>query len=513
VNRSERFSMINVAVTVVFVTIHHLYSLGPGAFALGATLLALPALLMWWLRATGSRVAFTGYLLTNAWLIVGFGLVNGLWKTTLPLYLGTLLSALSPAFPRPQLGPYAFEASGILSFVGSLFVLWAAAKLIRERRAEGRESTAVPTRALGAPALATAGVVALMATAAAFIYLDRDRWVPPRDGVVRIGVIVPTQGPYALLGGSFVKAVEMARDDLRNTKYRYELLIRDSGPDPARARSVIERTINEDKVNAILGGVSLIGQVTQPFARQARIPHACVCTVKSIGDGVYNFTNIPSPEAEAVRWVQEAQRRGIRRVAVIAQDYPSINNHVKALKAEMARRGMQLTYERRFDDSAREFRGTIALAKASRPDVYYVEGLHPVLEILGQQLGDVGIHNLSAVVAPSLSTRPELFEGAWYTDSNLRDIGFRKRFEDKYPRVQFATHMMPYAYDSFNMIVQAYEHGQNPAVYLRKMTSYEGTADRLTKAQDSGNFQSTPAVWMIRNGKPVLLDSPQHAKS
>jgi ABC-type branched-subunit amino acid transport system substrate-binding protein len=411
-SRSERFSMISVAVTVVFVTIHHLYSLGPGAFGLGATLLVLPALLMWWFRTTGSRVAFTGYLLTNAWLIVGFGLVNGLWKTTLPLYLGTLLSALSPAFPKPQLGPYAFEASGILSFVGSLFVLWAAVRLIRERLGGGRESIVVPTRAPRAPAVA-AGVVALMATAAAFTYVDRDRWVTPKDGVVRIAVIVPTQGPYALLGGSFVKAVEMARDDLRNTKYHYELVIRDSGPDPGRARSVIERTINQDKVNAILGGVSLIGQVTQPFARQARIPHACVCTVNSIGDGVYNFTNIPSPEAEAVRWVQEAQRRGIRRVAVIAQDYPSINNHVKALKAEMARQGMRLTYERRFDDSTRDFWGTIALAKASRPDVYYVEGLHPVLEILGEQLRDVGIHDLSAVVAPSLSTRPELFEGAW----------------------------------------------------------------------------------------------------
>ena len=107
-----------------------------------------------------------------------------------------------------------------------LFVLWAAVKLIRERMAEGRESTAAPVRGLGAVAVATAGAVALMATAAAFTYVDRDRWVPPRGGVVRIGVIVPTQGPYALLGGSFVKAVEMARDDLRNTKYRYELLIR-----------------------------------------------------------------------------------------------------------------------------------------------------------------------------------------------------------------------------------------------------------------------------------------------
>jgi hypothetical protein len=79
-----------------------------------------------------------------------------------------------------------------------------------------------------------------------------------------------------------------------------------------------------------------------------------------------------------------------------------------------------------------------------------------------------------------------LFEGAWYTDSNLKDIGFKRRFEEKYPDTRFATHMMPYAYDSVNMIVRAFETGQNPAVYLRNLRSYDGTAGLLTKAAASG---------------------------
>ena len=108
------------------------------------------------------------------------------------------------------------------------------------------------------------------------------------------------------------------------------------------------------------------------------------------------------------------------------------------------------------------------------------------------------------MVAPSLSEHPEVFEGAWYTDSDLRDIGFRRRFEEQYPATRFATHMMPYAYDDFNMIVQAYERGQNPAVYLRNLTAYPGTAGPLTKQRGRGNFQSTPAVWTIRDGRPTL---------
>ena len=55
------------------------------------------------------------------------------------------------------------------------------------------------------------------------------------------------------------------------------------------------------------------------------------------------------------------------------------------------------------------------------------------------------------------------------------------------------------------MIVQAYERGENPAVYLRNLRSYEGTADTLTKEPGSGIFRSAPSVWAIKDGKPTLI--------
>jgi ABC-type branched-subunit amino acid transport system substrate-binding protein len=166
---------------------------------------------------------------------------------------------------------------------------------------------------------------------------------------------------------------------------------------------------------------------------------------------------------------------------------------------------MPIASQVEYGDSVNDFREIIAAARASRPDVYYVEGMAPRLDTIGRQLRDAGIASIASVVAPSLATNPEVFEGAWYTDSDLRDIAFRQRFESRYPDVRFATHMMPYAYDSFNLIVQAYERGLNPAAYLRTITSYAGTAGPLTKAPGSGNFHSTPAVWVIQDGKPTLL--------
>ena len=496
-SRATAGYLMSLAATAVLIAINHLPSLGPRAVVLGLVVFLAPAGLWAWLERTGSRAALAGFVLANAWIVVGFGLVKGLWRTALRLFLGTLLSTLSTSFPRPATGPYLFEATGLLIFVGTLLVLVHALQMLprglQERAGRHRR------------ALRGAAVLAGAALVAAYTFSAKDRWVPPPDGVVRIGVIVPTSGPYAVLGSSFVKAVEMARDDLRGTRYRYQLVVRDSGPDPARARAIIEDAIARERLQAIVGGISLIGQVTKPYATRARIPHTCVCTVASIADGAYNFTNIPSPEAEAIRWVAEARRRGIKTIAVLSQDYPSINNHVRAMEDEARRRGLVIAFERRFAEAEGDFAAMVAAASASHPDVYYVEALNPWLDRLAERLAQAGVHNLSSVVAPSLSQRPELFEGAWYTDSDLVDPGFRTRFERKYPGTRFATHMMPYAYDSFRMIVDAFERAENPAVHLRNLRTYPGTADTLVKQPGSGRFESTPAVWVMRSGRPELV--------
>jgi ABC-type branched-subunit amino acid transport system substrate-binding protein len=507
-HRIARQSLLSVVLTGVVITINHLYSLGPGAFGLGAVLLVVPAALLWWYRNTKSPVAFIGYLLMNAWIVIGFGLLKGLWASTLKVFLGSLLASVSTAFPRPTLGTYGFEASGILTFVGSLFVAYYAYRLIQTRRVALRGDPPVPiqprTKILGAAGLAVAVLVVMTVYAA----VTRDRWSAPANGIVKIGVIVPVGGPYTILGSSFLKAVQVAQADLRNTKYRYQLVTVDVGEDPAQAIAAIQRAISRERVDAIVGGISRFGQVTKALATASRIAHTCVCSVTSIGDGAYNFTNIPTPEAEAVLWVREAQRRGIRRIALLTQDYPSVQGHVTAVKAEAARVGLAIVSDDVFADTVADFRSRIDRARASTPDVYYVEALNPQLDLLGRQLADAHIRNLASVVAPSVSEHPDVFEGTWYTDSNLRDFEFKRRFETKYPGTQFATHMMPYAFDDFNMIVQAFEQGQNPAVYLRNIATYEGTSGTLTKTPGSGTFQSMPAVWEIRNGRPALLSTP-----
>jgi len=110
---------------------------------------------------------------------------------------------------------------------------------------------------------------------------------------------------------------------------------------------------------------------------------------------------------------------------------------------------------------------------------------------------------MATIVAFSVSNKPELFEGGWYTDSYVSPE-FKARLDQKYPSTRLATHMMPYAYDSFRMLVQGFESGQDVLTYVRRMTEYDGTAGKVTKLAGTGDFRSLPAVWVIKNGKPAL---------
>jgi ABC-type branched-subunit amino acid transport system substrate-binding protein len=480
--KTARLSFIALAATLFFTSIRHLYRFGAVALLFNAVTIVL-ALLLFWYLSRRSSIAGGLYALVGAWIVAGFGIVDSLWDGVVKLYVAYFFPGVT-IFRRSPPRPFGFEAAAILTAVASLFALYYGVRFLRS----------IAWR--GGPLLLTAPLLVLIGGSA---YGIAQKTAKHDDGVVRIGVIVPTHGPQRPLGRAFVRAVELARDD-RMTKRPYELVIADSGTTPGEARTAIERLIYRDNVQAIVGGISRSGQIVAPYATAERIPHMCVCSVATIGDGVYNFTNIPLPEDEAVRWMEEAQRRGIRRVAIVAQKYSSIDGHVNALTREAERRNISIVYVNRFDATTADFRPIIEAARRAGPDIYVISGFNPGLDILGAQLKAAGIRDVSAVVALAVSEKKDLYDGAWYTDSFVDDR-LRARFEAKFPDTPFVAHMIPYAYDSFNILADGFESGQDVASYVRNVTRYRGAAGVIVRTLGGGNFRSRPAVWVIANGK------------
>ncbi|MGZ5581890.1 MAG: ABC transporter substrate-binding protein, partial [Usitatibacter sp.] len=201
----------------------------------------LPLGTLLWFRRTRRPLALIGYALSSGWVIIGFGLIDGLWKSTLKLFLGNfLLANYAQYFSWAPVGSFPFEASGILASISGILSAYYTVRFLQAA------PFPISVRAR------TATVAALAATALGVVVVVSNRRpaLPREGGVIRIGVIVPKKGLAAILGDSFLKAVELSRENLPKTKYRYELVIADTGNNAVQTRRAIQKLIGEDKVQA-----------------------------------------------------------------------------------------------------------------------------------------------------------------------------------------------------------------------------------------------------------------------
>jgi ABC-type branched-subunit amino acid transport system substrate-binding protein len=356
--------------------------------------------------------------------------------------------------------------------------------------------------------LAVAGVAGVVLLAACSGSGD-DGDSSASTSTIKIGAIVPFEGQSASLGKSFLEAVRVSMDNLGDTENDYQLVVEDGGTTPEESRRAARRLVEEDGADAIVGGISKVGEWVAPIAKQAGVPQICICSIPTIGDGQYNFTNIPLAEDEAEAWVSEATSRGLRTIAILAQEYPSIDGQVDGMKAAAEKAGMEVVYEYGFPAGTTEFLEPMMAAGEKSPDVYFVSAYEPSLTAIGKQIQVAeSVHGsdleVASIVSISISEELGIFDGAWYTDSDLAEDAVLAQFEEAYPSSEFITHMMPYAYDSVRMLVDGFESDEGVVEYLRNLTSYDGSAGPIAREAGSGNFRSKPVVWVVKEGCPEV---------
>jgi hypothetical protein len=133
-------SLVSTVSTGILTSVHHVYDIGFGGIILALVVVALPMLSMRQFRQRGSKVALWVYRLLTAWLVFGFGLVDGLWNHIIRP-LGFQLQALlsfhgggTKAVEKAVEWNFIYEGTGILTFVASMFAAYYGYKFIRTSR-------------------------------------------------------------------------------------------------------------------------------------------------------------------------------------------------------------------------------------------------------------------------------------------------------------------------------------------------------------------------------------------
>jgi hypothetical protein len=130
-------SLAAISVTVVLASITHAYKFGYRAFIAGFIVIALLCAFNILYRRMRNKVFLVFYGLLNAWVIIGFGLINGFWNHAVKAFLfylhnGYLPPFLAKLFMTPQIGNPFFDGAGMFTFVMSMFAAYHGYKFIKE---------------------------------------------------------------------------------------------------------------------------------------------------------------------------------------------------------------------------------------------------------------------------------------------------------------------------------------------------------------------------------------------
>ncbi len=354
-------------------------------------------------------------------------------------------------------------------------------------------------------------IAAALMVAVLFVFSGCERQKAGSKETIKIGMSLPLTGRIAFIGEGMRNAALMAREQLGNTRYNYEIIFEDDQLDPKLTAGAANKLINIDKVDAIVSVDSGPGNVVTPIATRNNVIHFGLALSPEVYKGDTNFVHWTSPAVQSELLIKELQKRGIKKVGVFRSKYEDQDVQMADLRAKIKNTDIEIVTDQVFHVSETDFRSQIAQAKQTRPDIYAILAMSPALEILTKQMREAGIHTpLTTIGAFESSQELDLFEGDWYVSAAEPNSGFISRYKEKYnanPPVCAGN-----AYDIVNLFVTAVEKigtSKKPTAHeiareLKKIRNFKGALGNLN-IDENGIVQSEAKLKMVKNGKFIEI--------
>ncbi len=340
--------------------------------------------------------------------------------------------------------------------------------------------------------------------------------------VIKIGAILPLTGSDAKLGESAKKGIELAVEQINETKGlkkgKLTVLYEDSQGQASTAISAVRKLIATDRVPVIIGELaSTVTLALAPVAEKNRTvlisPTASSPKISDAGD--YIFRICASDVFEGSFMAEFAyDKLGYRKVAILYIN----NDYGVGLKESFQKRfaelgGSVLDVEA-FEQGATDFKTQLIKIKSKNPQAIYMPGYAKEMGIILRQSKELGIKIkfLSSIATEDpqvIELGKDAAEGVIYTAygyDSKREIPtiqqFVKAFESKYgeePDIYAAL-----SYDTVNILAlavsKAKEFSSNEIrKQLYAIRDYPAVTGNIT-FDDKGDVTQAITIKMIENG-------------
>jgi branched-chain amino acid transport system substrate-binding protein len=331
------------------------------------------------------------------------------------------------------------------------------------------------------------------------------------NAVVKIGFSIPLTGNMAFAGEGIKIAAQMAKESFGQTNHNYEFIFEDDEFKPEKTASVVNKLINVDKVDAVVSFGAAGGNVVSPITEQNKIIHFGVTTDLNVAKGDYNFIHFTLPPEQTKAFVEELNKRGIKKVAYFVLNSQGYLATEADVKDNLMKAGIDLVSEQKFNTGEKDFKTYISKAKLTNADIWVLGAQSPELDVLAQQIKDFGINTpITSINSFEVSKNPSLYEGQWYVGSAAPSQKFVDIFTNK--AGYSPTFGSANIYDIVSLIIAGAENSsiaqdhKNLLEQIRSIEDFNGALG-LLNFDGEGAVISKAAIKIIKNGKPLILSN------
>lgn len=335
---------------------------------------------------------------------------------------------------------------------------------------------------------------------------------------IKIGVIAPLTGNFAVLGERIKNGFELAKEDILKEEIvgSLEIVIEDACQ-PAQAVSAAQKLINIDEVDILGGSFCVVGFVpVVPIFEEAKIlTFNTAPNPDSVLNKKYVISTNSSIKEKSEQIAQYAyDKLGARTVAVIYYNTQLGLDYNKYLSETFERAGGKVISSEVTLVDATDFRTQLTKIKGSDIDVIFVVQLANPLGNLLKQARELGIQ--SVIMGNSSNEDPTVIQSAGIAAEGFviasdepfpktdKINDFATRYKEKFG--QEADVFAANSYDALWLQVEAYLEcdGEVECMLenLHQVKNYPGVSGNITIREDGS--ASKPTIFkVVKNGQFV----------
>jgi branched-chain amino acid transport system substrate-binding protein len=191
---------------------------------------------------------------------------------------------------------------------------------------------------------------------------------------IKIGAIISISGPTAAMGVGYKSAFDTFPTEIDGKSVTY--IVRDDGADASAAVSIMQRMIEEDHIDAMIGpSLTSSALAVEPIANAAKVPMVATSPLDYDAKKYpYTFTAVQPVGLMVNAVVADMAKRGVKSVAYIGYSDGFGDQVYDATKAAADKAGIKMVANERYARTDTSTESQVLKAMSTKPDAVMIGG-------------------------------------------------------------------------------------------------------------------------------------------